>query len=47
MSNIADKKSSKDIKNTKTLKQFIKNGGRTGALSDFNKVLRKSVGIKK
>jgi hypothetical protein len=30
-----------NLKNTKTLKEFIKNGNRKGALGDFNVVLKK------
>lgn len=36
-----------NIKNTKQLNEFIKSGGRKGALSDFNKVLKKAAGEKK
>ncbi|HUY52951.1 MAG TPA: hypothetical protein VMV24_00010 [Candidatus Dormibacteraeota bacterium] len=43
---MSDKKTI-NLKNTKTLKEFIKKGGRKGALQDFNLVLRKAVGVKK
>lgn len=36
---------SKDKK--KNVDKFIKSGGRKGALSDFNKILKKAVGAKK
>ena len=45
--NIMSDKKTINLKNTKTLKEFIKKGGRKGALQDFNLVLRKAVGVKK
>jgi hypothetical protein len=36
-----------DSKNKKELNQFIKSGGRNGALKDFNLVVKKAVGEKK
>jgi len=42
---MADKKTI-NLKNTKTLKEYIKKGSRKGTLQDFNVILKKAVGEK-